>query len=66
MDTLPIISPDKKTIVFIRKTNGNEIETGEIDPVSNNEIWSYNIQDNNSKAIIRYNQSENLETYISS
>ena len=62
-DTLPIISPDKEKIVFIRKTNGNEIDAGS-GPVSNNEIWIYNIKDNNSEAIVKYNGSEDPETML--
>lgn len=53
IDTMAVLSPDKKMIAFVRKNPGIYDEANEMLLIDNSEIWLYDIISNKNRCIVK-------------
>lgn len=63
-DSGPVLAPDGKWVVFVRKVDGKKISTGSVDEVDPTELWQVRTDGKEATLLLKCRESEKLEFVI--
>lgn len=63
-DSGPVLAPDGKWVVFVRKVDGKKISTGSVDEVDPTELWQVRTDGKEATLLVKCRESEKLESVI--
>jgi hypothetical protein len=63
-DSGPVLAPDGKWVVFVRKVDGKKIATGSVDEVDPTELWQVRTDGKEATLLVKCREAEKMESVI--
>jgi hypothetical protein len=63
-DSEPVLAPDGKWVVFVRKVDGKKISTGSVDEMEPTELWQVRTDGKEATLLVKCRESEKPESVI--
>jgi hypothetical protein len=63
-DSSPVLAPDGKWVVFVRKVDGKKIATGSVDEMDPTELWQVRTDGKEATLLVKCRESEKMESVI--
>ena len=63
-DSSPVLAPDGKWVVFVRKVDGKKIATGSVDEMDPTELWQVRTHGKEATLLVKCRESEKMESVI--